>query len=67
MKLFGSNLDATGINCSIFSRQAPFQVIKLNPQINRTFYAWHVYVEDLPAGIWYNGHAAMRSMVVADD
>jgi isoamylase len=31
----------------------PFQVIQLDPEVNRTFYAWHVYVEALPQGTAY--------------
>jgi isoamylase len=65
----GAQPDSNGVNFSIFSRHAtwvelllydrsdslePFQVISLEPQVNRTFYAWHVYIEDLPAGTWYN-------------
>ena len=34
-------------------QSAPFQVIKLEPEVNRTFYAWHVFVEKLLPGIWY--------------
>ena len=32
----------------------PFQVIDLDPEVNRTFFQWHVYVERLPAGVAYN-------------
>lgn len=64
----GATLNDEGVNFSIFSRHAtrvelilyenaespePFQKILLETHINRTFYAWHVYVEHLPAGIWY--------------
>ncbi|MEJ2455136.1 MAG: glycogen debranching protein GlgX [Candidatus Thiodiazotropha sp.] len=124
----GAKPDADGVNFSAFSRHAtrvqlllfeadnstmPFQIIELDPEVNRTFFVWHVYVEGLRPGIWYvwrmdgpgdtehtghrfdrdkhlldpwaravsdrlwdrkaashpgdNGHAAMRSLVVADD
>ncbi len=64
----GSTYDGKGTNFSVFSRHAtsvdlllyehadsekPFQVIALHQEINRTFYIWHVYVEDLPVGTWY--------------
>lgn len=124
----GAQPKENGVNFSIFSRHAtkvelllyssanspePFQVIPLDIEINRTFFAWHVFVEDLPKVTWYNwrmdgpndtresglrfdnekhlldpwtravshkiwdraaacqpgdnGHAAMRSLVVADN
>ena len=124
----GAKPDVDGVNFSVFSRHAthvqlllfeadssttPFQTIDLDPEVNHTFFAWHVYVEGLRPGIWYvwrmdgpgdtehtghrfdmdkhlldpwaravshrlwdrntashsgdNGHAAMRSLVVADD
>ncbi len=65
---FGATRDARGANFSVFSRHAtgaqlllfekadsatPFQVITLDPEVNRTFFSWHVYVVDLPAGIYY--------------
>ncbi|MGR9052333.1 MAG: glycogen debranching protein GlgX [Gammaproteobacteria bacterium] len=64
----GATANGEGINFSIFSRHAtqvelllfesaeqfdPFQIIKLETHVNRTFYAWHVYVEKLPPGTWY--------------
>ena len=60
---FGAKPDANGVNFSVFSRHAthvelllfnetdnpePFQVIQLQPNVHRTFFAWHVYVEQLP-------------------
>jgi len=66
---FGARPDAGGVNFSVFSRHAtrvelllferatggePFQVIALDPDINRTFFAWHVYVEGLRPGVCYN-------------
>ena len=66
---FGVTVDATGINFSIWGHRAtsaelllyeqarstaPFQVIRLDPTLHRTFYCWHVYVEGLPAGVYYN-------------
>ena len=64
----GSKYSAKGVNFSIFSRHAehvelllfssaesdePFQIIRLDKDINRTFFSWHVYVSKLPAGTWY--------------
>jgi glycogen operon protein len=64
----GAKSSAGGVNFSIFSRHAarvelllfktatcaePFQVITLNKETDRTFFAWHVFVIDLPAGTWY--------------
>jgi glycogen operon protein len=64
----GAKPDADGVNFSVFSRHAthvqlllfeadnsvePFQVVNLDPEVNRTFFAWHVYVEGLRPGIWY--------------
>jgi isoamylase len=65
---FGATYDPEGTNFSIWGRYAtrvelllyersdspyPFQVIELDPELNMTFYAWHVYVEKLPPGICY--------------
>ena len=64
----GASADAGGVNFSVFSRDAaaaelrlyeradskgPFQIIALTPEIHRTFFFWHVYVEDLPPGTYY--------------
>ncbi|MFQ5644097.1 MAG: glycogen debranching protein GlgX [Thiogranum sp.] len=65
---FGAKPDSDGVNFSVFSRHAtqvelllfdaadspaPFQVIPLQPDVHRTFFAWHVHVEALPVGSWY--------------
>ena len=64
----GAKPDADGVNFSVFSRHAtqvdlllfeqadsaePFQVVPLKAEVNRTFFAWHVYVDALPVGTWY--------------
>jgi len=64
----GATVDSEGVNFSAFSRYAtavelllyehadsstPFQVIQLDPELSRTFYSWHVFVEDLPVGVHY--------------
>lgn len=51
---------ATGIELRLYDAvdsEAPFQVIELDPQVNRTFIIWHVFVEALPEGIWYTWRA----------
>ncbi len=64
----GVTIDSKGANFCIFSRYAnsvelllyehvdstdPFQVICLRPEVNRTFFFWHVYVEGLLPGIYF--------------
>ncbi len=64
----GVKAGTDGVNFSIFSRHAthvelllykhatstcPFQVIALDPAINKTFFTWHVHIEQLPVGVWY--------------
>lgn len=64
----GATLTPEGVNFSVFSRHAtavelslyeahdsaePFQVIALDPETNRTFFFWHVFVEGLKAGAHY--------------
>ncbi|MEY6433811.1 glycogen debranching protein GlgX [Thioalkalicoccus limnaeus] len=64
----GATLDEFGVNFSIYSRHAtgaelllyatatspePFQRIRLDPQLNHTFFSWHVLVLDLPPGTHY--------------
>jgi len=64
----GARVEPDGVNFSIFSRHATrvelllfahadsreaLQTIVLDPAVNRTFFAWHVFVENLPSGVWY--------------
>ncbi|MEW6666502.1 MAG: glycogen debranching protein GlgX [Thermodesulfobacteriota bacterium] len=64
----GARVDPGGVNFSVFSRHAtgvelrlyqgpdspePFQVIRLDPEENRTFFFWHVYVVGLRPGVFY--------------
>jgi glycogen operon protein len=35
----------------------PFQTVVLDPDIHRTFFFWHVYVEGLSAGVYYTWRA----------
>ncbi|HUI58236.1 MAG TPA: glycogen debranching protein GlgX [Bryobacteraceae bacterium] len=64
----GATLSPAGVNFSLFSENAtgvqlllfaehnsaaPFQVITLDPYINKTFHLWHVFVSGLQAGASY--------------
>ncbi|MCK5829756.1 MAG: glycogen debranching protein GlgX [Methylococcales bacterium] len=64
----GAKKSSEGVNFSIFSRHAtsvelllftksdsktPFQIIHLDKIPHKTFFSWHVFVIDLPAGTWY--------------
>lgn len=64
----GATTRDDGVNFSVFSRCAtrawlqlyrrendprPFAVIELDPVHNRTFFFWHVFVEELAPGCWY--------------
>lgn len=64
----GASVYEEGVNFSLFSREAtrvelllysdhdspePFQVIELDPFVNRTFIFWHVFVEQLKSGVSY--------------
>ena len=64
----GASLEEDGVNFSVYSRHAvgaelllysgassekPFQVVRLDPDVNHTFFSWHVLVVDLPPGTHY--------------
>ncbi len=64
----GVQVTPEGINFATFSRHArsvelilyrhadsrtPMQVVRLDPETNRTFFVWHVFVEGLRPGFWY--------------
>jgi isoamylase len=64
----GATLQADGVNFSLFSGNAtgvelllfvahdapqPFQTIRLDPFVNKTFHFWHVFVKGLRAGAHY--------------
>ena len=52
--LFSGN--ATGVELLLFATHdapQPFQVIRLDPFVNKTFHFWHVFVRGLPAGTHY--------------
>jgi glycogen operon protein len=64
----GATVTATGVNFSLFSENAtgvelllfaesdspqPYQTIRLDPFVNKTFHFWHVNVAGLGAGAHY--------------
>ena len=64
----GASSTAEGVNFSVFSRNAkrvelllydsadgaePVQIVALDPDTNRSFFFWHVFLEGLSAGIHY--------------
>ncbi len=64
----GASVEDDGVNFSVFSRHAcgaelllyersdsaePFQIIRLDPEVNHTFFSWHLLVVDLPPGTHY--------------
>ena len=69
----GATVEDDGVNFSIYGRHAvgaelllyegaaspePFQVIRLDPEENHTFFSWHVLVVDLPPGTHYTWRMA---------
>ena len=73
----GAFCDAAGVNFSIFARSAtavelrlyehadsstPFQIVHLAPDLHRTFFFWHVYVEQLPPGTHYTWRIATATV-----
>ncbi len=88
----GATVDRNGVNFSLFSEHAtavelllfdkcdalePFQIIKLDPKIHKTFLFWHVYIKGLKAGMHYayrvdgpndinSGHRFDREKVLID-
>ena len=76
--LFSEN--ATGVELLLFAAQdaaEPFQVIRLDPSVNKTFHFWHVFVRGLKAGAHYayrvdgpfdpaSGHRFNRNKVLID-
>ncbi len=49
-------LRSTGAELLLFESaesREPFQVVRLDPAGNRTYYSWHVYVYGLPPGVLY--------------
>jgi len=64
----GANFIDGGVNFCCFSRHAtavelllferddslePFLTIQLDPKVHRTFFFWHLLVENLPEGVYY--------------
>jgi glycogen operon protein len=65
----GARVQGAGVNFCVFSRYAqeidlllfendsstePYEVIRLDPKVHRTFFFWHIFVDDLPEGTFYN-------------
>jgi isoamylase len=76
----GSLASDNGVNFSTFSRDAtgaelrlyeahdspaPFQVIELDPEVNKTYIFWHIFVEQLPPGVFYTWRMAGPSDTAA--
>lgn len=68
----GATIVPDGVNFCVFSRYTetmelllfvdeystePDAVIQLDPSANRTFFFWHILIEGLPDGIYYNWRA----------
>ncbi len=50
------SMNATGVELLLFATndaRQPFQTIRLDPYLNKTFHFWHAFVKDLPAGSHY--------------
>ena len=71
----GATVMEGGVNFCVFSRYAekmslmlferetsrePYEVLHLDPRINRTFFFWHIFIENLPDGTFYNWRADGR-------
>ncbi|SAL12664.1 glycogen debranching protein GlgX [Caballeronia choica] len=80
----GATVVSGGINFCVFCRHAtevelllyagpaspePFQVISLEPESNRTFFYWHVLVEDLPLHCHYTwcAHGPHGLLQISDE
>lgn len=65
---FGTVFDGRGVNFAIWCGAAtgaelllfescesrvPFQIIQLDPEVNHTYFCWHVYVVGLQPGVFY--------------
>ncbi|MGQ9832092.1 MAG: glycogen debranching protein GlgX [Thermochromatium sp.] len=72
----GATVMEDGVNFCVLSRYAermqlllfehedstdPYEVIQLDPRVNRTFFFWHIFVEKLPEGTFYNWRAEGRA------
>ena len=72
--------NATGVELLLFATAdapAPFQVIRFDPSVNKSFHFWHVFVRGLKAGTHYayrvdgpfdpaSGHRFNRNKVLID-
>ena len=74
------SINATGVELLLFSAHdapEPFQVIRLDPSVNKSFHFWHVFVCGLEAGTHYayrvdgpfdpaSGHRFNKNKVLID-
>jgi isoamylase len=74
------SMNATGVELLLFTTcdaPEPFQVIRLDPSVNKSFHFWHVFVRGLHAGAHYayrvdgpfdpaSGHRFNRNKVLID-
>ena len=74
----GPTWTAEGTNFSVFSRSArrvelllyqasdsrePVQIVDLDPNTNRSYFFWHVFVEGLPPGAYYTWRIDGKELV----
>ena len=74
----GATWTAEGVNFSVFSKNAqkvelllykatdssePLQIVSLDPNTNRTYFFWHVFVEGLPLGTSYTWRVDGKEVV----
>ncbi len=74
----GATWTAEGTNFSVFSRSAvrvelllyqasdsrePVQIVDLDPNTNRSYFFWHVFVEGLPLGAYYTWRIDGKELV----
>jgi isoamylase len=74
----GATWTAEGVNFSVFSKSAqkvelllykaadsaePFDIVDLDSNTNRTFFFWHVFVEGLPSGTYYDWRVDGKEVV----
>src|SRR5260221_551795 len=74
----GATGTAEGTNFSVFSRSArrvelllyeasdsrePVQIVDLDPNTNRSYFFWHVFVEGLPPGAYYTWRIYGKELV----
>lgn len=71
----GASVREDGVNFCIFSRHAesvelllfedeqsrhPYEIVRLDPRVHRTFFFWHIFIAGLSEGVWYNWRVGGR-------